>query len=357
VRRKDGFTGYVSLNSRAIKDENGRTLYFEGTNQDITEKKLANEQLTLQRNLALKLSEIDNLGECVALILQTAITVSGMECGTISLKNDETGGFDLVSSINLTNAFQEQIRHVPIGSYTWSRMMEKNSFHIRPSRNLTPIALEEGFKFLSAMPMLQGDEVIGFLVTASKVRTDIPERVRVGLELLAAESGSVIARMQTRQRLEAEILTRKEAEKALETERQSLEEANTALRVLLKHREEDRKELEERLLANVQQLVMPHVQKLKTTVLDPVQKVTVGFIASNLNELISPFLHTIQGFNFTPRQLEVVILIREGKTTKEIAHILNMTKQAVDIQRFLIRKKIGLNKAKTNLQTYLQSLQ
>ena len=205
--------------------------------------------------------------------------------------------------------------------------------------------------------MLQGDEVVGFLVTASRVRTEIPEQVRIGLEVLAAESGNIIARIQARELLEDEIFNRKEAEKALEAERQSLEEANTALRVLLKHREEDRKELEERLLANVQQLVMPHVQKLKTTVLDPVQQMTVGFIASNLNELISPFLHTVQGFNFTPRQLEVVILIREGRTTKEIARVLNMTKQAVDIQRFLIRKKIGLNKAKTNLQTYLQSLQ
>jgi PAS domain S-box-containing protein len=300
VRKKDGSTGYVSLNSHAIKDENGRTLYFEGTNQDITEKKLANEQLSLQRNLALKLSEIDNLGECMALILKTALISSGMECGGISLKNSVTGGFDLTFSINLTNDFQEQIRHVPIGSYTWSRMMEKNSFHIRPTMSLTPIAFEEGLKSLSVMPIFQTDEVVGFLMAASKVLTEIPEQVRVGLEALAAQSGNIIARIKARERLEAEVFTRKEAQNALETERQSLEEANTALKVLLKHREEDRKELEERLLANVQQLVMPHVQKLKTTVLDPVQKVTVGFIASNLNELISPFLHTIQGFNFTP---------------------------------------------------------
>ena len=33
-----------------------------------------------------------------------------------------------------------------------------------------------------------------------------------------------------------------------------------------------------------------------------------------------------------------------------------MSKEAVDIQRFLIRKKLGLNKSKTNLQSYLKSL-
>ena len=125
---------------------------------------------------------------------------------------------------------------------------------------------------------------------------------------------------------------------------------------MLKHREEDRKDLEEKLLSNVQQLVMPYVEKLKKSALDPVQHMSISFIESNLNEIISPFLHSIQGFNFTPRQLEVVTLIREGRTTKDIASLLNMNKEAVDIQRYLIRKKLGLNKSKTNLQTYLLSL-
>ena len=49
----------------------------------------------------------------------------------------------------------------------------------------------------------------------------------------------------------------------MELKSRGLEEANAALKVLLKHREEDRKELESRLVANVKQLVLPHVEKLK----------------------------------------------------------------------------------------------
>jgi PAS domain S-box-containing protein len=153
-----------------------------------------------------------------------------------------------------------------------------------------------------------------------------------------------------------DITEKKAAEKTLDAERQSLEEANTALKVLLKRREEDRKELEEKILANVQQLVMPHVKKLKKNVLDPVQQMSIGLVESNLNEIISPFLHNIQGFKFTPRQLEVATLIREGKTTKDIAGFLNVSKDAIDLLRFQIRKKLGLNKEKTNLQSYLKSL-
>lgn len=157
-------------------------------------------------------------------------------------------------------------------------------------------------------------------------------------------------------------MVRREAEKALEVERLNLEEANralieanTALKVLLKHREEDKKELEEKVLANVQQLVMPHIEKLKRSSLDSLQQISVRFIESNLHEILSAFFRTMAAFNFTRRELEVATLVREGKTTKEIATLLNVGKDAVDLLRYQVRKKIGLNKTKTNLQSYLKS--
>ncbi len=356
-RRKDGTIKYVSLDARGIRDGGGKILYLEGTAQDIDEKKSLTVLLTLQRDLALKLSRAVDLEECAGLIVQTAVTVSGMECGGISLKNKGTGGFDLVHSINLSDSFRKEIQHITVGSFTWSRIMEGRSFHVRPSRDLTPIAFQEGFQFISLMPMLQRGEVVGLLATASRERTEIPVQVRMGLEILAAGSASIVTRIQIVERLRNEIITREQAERTLEIERQNLQEANTALKVLLRQRDEDRKDLEASLLANVQQLVMPYVQKLKTSAVDPDQQMTVDLIVSNLNDLIAPFLRSIQGFNFTPRQLELVILIKQGRTTKEIARVLNMTKQAVDIQRYLIRKKLGLNRTKTNLQVYLKSFQ
>ena len=152
-----------------------------------------------------------------------------------------------------------------------------------------------------------------------------------------------------------DITEKKQAENAIKAERQSLEEANIALKVLLKHREEDRKDLEERFLSNVQRLVMPYVEKLKKSNLDPVQHMSLNFIESNLSELVSPFLKSIET-QIYPAPTRSRALIREGRTTKDIAGILNMNKRAVEIQRFLIRKKLGLNKTKTNLHAYLKSL-
>lgn len=356
ARMKDGSKKHASLNTRAVKDENGKTLYYEGMVQDITERKQAYQQILMQRDLAMKLAQIDKLEEGLAITLEAARTFSGMECGGISLKDSKTGGFELVASVGLSKRFEEKVHQVAEGSSTWSRMMEKKSFHIRPTRELTPIALDEGFKFISVVPILQDEETVGFLVAASKNIDEIPEQIRVGLEFLAAELGSVIARMQALEKLKDEISVRRVTEKALEAERRSLEEANTALKVLLKYREDDKRELEEKLVSNVKQLVLPYVKKLEAGKLDALQRMTVALIDTNLNEIVSPFLNNMKSFKFTPRQLEIIAFIKEGRTTKEIAQLLAVGKDAIDLQRFLIRKKLGINKNKANLRSFLMSL-
>ena len=45
MRRKDGSVNWVSLSTRAAHDEEGNTIYFEGTLQDITERKRLESQL------------------------------------------------------------------------------------------------------------------------------------------------------------------------------------------------------------------------------------------------------------------------------------------------------------------------
>jgi PAS domain S-box-containing protein len=356
IRTRDGSLKYVSVNAHTVKDGNGNILYYEGIIQDVTEKKLAIDQMMMQRDLAMKLAQIDRLEEGLAVILQTAINDSGMECGGVSLKNPETSSLELVFSIGLPNEFSQKIRHIQPGTSNSSRMMAGIVLHVCPSQELTSLAHEEGYKHISIVPILRKEEVIGTLFVASQVLKNIPDQARIGLEYLAAEIGSIVARMQTRQRLDDEISIRMQTDKALMTEHQSLQEANTALKVLLKHREDDKKDLEDRLIANVRLLILPYIQKLKASRLEPFQQMNVDFIDSNLNDIVSPFLNNLRVFNFTPRQIEVIALIKEGKTTKEIAQFLAVGKDAVDLQRLLIRKKLGINNKKSNLRSYLQSL-
>ncbi len=52
VFRKDGSVIWISENARVVRDDQGKPLYYEGTVEDITARKLAEEQLS-QANLAL----------------------------------------------------------------------------------------------------------------------------------------------------------------------------------------------------------------------------------------------------------------------------------------------------------------
>ena len=154
-----------------------------------------------------------------------------------------------------------------------------------------------------------------------------------------------------------EIIRESEAKLRLQSEH--LEEVNAALNVLLKRRDEDKQELEEKVVANVKALVLPYLQRLKESGLNPQQKTVATILESNLREIVSPFVTRLSSMfvNLTPTELKVADLVRDGRTSKEIASLLNLSYNTIMFHRHNIRGKLGLKKKKTNLRSYLRSLQ
>lgn len=150
----------------------------------------------------------------------------------------------------------------------------------------------------------------------------------------------------------------KKREQALELKSRGLEEANTALKVLLQHREEDKAALEEQVLANIRKLVLPYLENLKRLHLNERQAAQLRMAEENLKKIVSPFLHNLTSsyLELTPRQIQVANLVKEGKTTKEITEILNISATAVDFHRKSLRTKFGIKNKKTNLMAFLTSL-
>jgi len=150
----------------------------------------------------------------------------------------------------------------------------------------------------------------------------------------------------------------REREKELYLKTHNLEETNIALKVLLNRREEDKTELEEKILLNVKELVIPYLEKLKKNTLDEKQKIYISILESNLNDITSSFSHRLSSkfLNFTPTEIQIANLLRDGKTSKEIAELINSSPKAVAFHRENIRKKLGLKNKKTNLKSYLLSL-
>mgnify|MGYP000894828100 FL=1 len=60
--RRDGFVVYVRESARAVRDDNGDVLYYEGTVEDITAQKLAEEGLRRKNDLIRMAGELASLG-------------------------------------------------------------------------------------------------------------------------------------------------------------------------------------------------------------------------------------------------------------------------------------------------------
>lgn len=138
----------------------------------------------------------------------------------------------------------------------------------------------------------------------------------------------------------------------------NLTEANAALKVLLDHRGKDRKNLEGKILSNIKTLVLPYMEKLKKVNNEPAALNYINILESNLKDIVSPFSSRLssQLIGFTPKEIMVAKLIKEGRQSKDIADVMGVSFETVNCHRQNIRKKLNLSNKKTNLQSYLMSL-
>jgi len=144
----------------------------------------------------------------------------------------------------------------------------------------------------------------------------------------------------------------------LEDKNQSLEEANIALKVLIRQREKDKAEMEKKFLTNVKTFVLPYIQKLKQGQLSEKDRTLVGIVDDHLNDIISPLMQTLSnaGVMLTPQEMQVAFLVKEGKTTSEIADILFVSEATISFHRKNLRDKLGLKNRQTNLRSFLLSM-
>ncbi len=167
--------------------------------------------------------------------------------------------------------------------------------------------------------------------------------------------------------LGTDITARKRMQRALEQSERilreqagALEERNTALRVLVEQRDQDRRDLEERIQANVERLIRPTLDRLGRALGARPEASLVETLALNLEEIVRPYARRLSGPEthepLTRRELEVCNLIRIGRSTDEIARVLYISRSAVSFHRSNIRRKLGLVAGGPHLTTHLASL-
>jgi DNA-binding CsgD family transcriptional regulator len=201
------------------------------------------------------------------------------------------------------------------------------------------------------VPINSADKTLGVINLYIEEGHQQDEREKEILMTIANSLAGVVERKQIDQALQ-------KREQELEIKTNNLEEMNSALTVLLKRRDEDKKELEEKVLFNVKELVLQYTEKLRNSGLDSRQKGFVDVLESNLNSIISPFSRSLSSkyLNLTPLEIQIADLIIQCKTTKEMAAMFNLSTRTIEFHRQNIRKKLGIKNKKANLRSNLLAL-
>lgn len=196
-------------------------------------------------------------------------------------------------------------------------------------------------------------------VAVRGVARDITDEFKARYALQKSEFKLRILRDDLEKRVKERTRDLKKANQDLEEKTSSLEEANIALRVLLNKKDEAQEQAEEKMLVSIKNLILPLITKMKLGRLTSAQKAYLDIIESNLNNMLAPFAVDINSkyYKLTPTEIQIANLVREGKTTKEIANLLNLARSTVHTHRDNIRAKLGIKNQKINLRTHLFTLQ
>ena len=320
--RKNGSRCIIEVSVSLKKDLNSQPVGFLGIARDITQRK----------------------------IMEQALKESEQKYRTI-IENIEDGYYevDLAGNYTFFNDAMTQI----IG-YTREEMMGMNNRKYMDEYNAKQVFDVFNRVYLTGLAtkaldwkLVAKDGSMRFIEVSVTLKRDLNSQP-IGFMGIARD---ITDRRQYLETLEAR-------EKELEIKTRSLEEVNTTLKVLLERRDLDKAALEDTIIGNINDLVIPYLERVKKRTADKRSQAHLTVLENNLETITSSFFRrlTTKYANLTATEIEVANLVKNGKSIKEIADLLCISGKTVENHRMSIRKKMGIANTKTSLRSHLLSL-
>ncbi len=354
----DGSLRVLESNALPIFDADGQFIGYRGIDRDVTKRKHAEHLLEVSQN-KFAAAFYDSPAPMVITEAESGKTIDVNNAGVLwtGYSHDETIGLTgaelgFVSAKERSRYIREIFDKGFIDSWELKFRTRKG--------NIRDILFSARLIEINNKPC-----ILSHLndITDQRRAEEELKKYRDHLEELVQERTAELNKSNIE--LKHEIETRKTTEESLrsrelelERSREELEEMNAALRVLLKQRENDKINLEESIISNIKVSVMPYVERLDTIRLKEDEKHSLSMIKSRLKEIASPFIKKLSShfLSLTPSEIQIASMIREGKSSKDIAEIMNISLNTVHSYRYNIRIKTGLKNNKVNLRSYLQTL-
>ena len=175
-RRKTGEKRSGRVTARVVRES--QPFYLEGAVEDTTVLNRTLEFADAQRDLGDKLATACTLSQALRPCLETAIRLAQMDGGEIYLLDPASKAPVLAECTGSDGAVEDQEM---IGEPVYT------------------LPTEAGLAAHAHVPILHDSACIGWLVTRSHTLREIPDFSRAGLETVAAQIGSAIARIQAQE--------------------------------------------------------------------------------------------------------------------------------------------------------------
>ncbi|HEX7724073.1 MAG TPA: PAS domain S-box protein [Pyrinomonadaceae bacterium] len=211
LSRKDGSKISVSVNARVVRDENGAVRYYEGTSQDITERKKAEARSAAFASLARKLSGTSTQLEAGQIIADTARELFGWDACNLDLYDS---AFDRVEPmLNLDTIDGKLVEVTPLIQDRAPTERNRRVIEHGPElilrkepvefdRNAIPFGdITRPSASIMAVPVLHAAKVIGLLSIQSYTSNAYDQASLAHLEALADHCGEALNRIRAEQSL------------------------------------------------------------------------------------------------------------------------------------------------------------
>jgi len=234
LRRRDGSVIWVEDATQAVKNEVGQIICYEGSLEDITERKLAEEalerriqELAALYDTSLEINAQQDLFSLLLAIVARAATLVGVPKGALYLIKSGSNSLELVVGHNLGREYSGTTLEIGEGfsgliAQTGEPMMieDYNSWQERAVVNE-----QESFGRVLGVPLKRGDKVIGVINVSDDLNTGPFSEDDIRLVSLFADQAAIaVENVRLYEEAQHEIAERKRAEEA-EREQRNLAEA------------------------------------------------------------------------------------------------------------------------------------
>jgi PAS domain S-box-containing protein len=185
--------------------------------------------------------------------------------------------------------------------------------------------------------------------------TDL-KKAEEALKTSRNELAAYSATLETKVKERTNELERSRAE--LKKYSKSLEKTNEALRIMIGGVEEKKKQIEAKIMQNLNLSVKPILDQVKSQRLPDAVAFLLQSLEFNISNIFSSFGFSIanRSRSLTSKEMRICEMIRSGLSSKQIARAMNISPQTVLVHRKNIRKKLSLAKTGRNLESYLMQI-